>query len=183
MPQPIVVATRKLPPQAWNELTAQAHVRCWEADYPVTREWLLEHIPEANGLYCLLTDRIDQEVLQVGSQLRVISTMSVGYDHIDIPACTSRNIPVGHTPGILTETTADFGVCIIDGLGSSNCGRRAVCATGAMDGMEAESLAGTRYFRCDVGYCGIWSNRSSYGPSSTGISHEGAGRAISKTEA
>lgn len=113
MPQPIVVATRKLPPQAWNELTAQAHVRCWEADYPVTREWLLEHIPEANGLYCLLTDRIDQEVLQVGSQLRVISTMSVGYDHIDIPACTSRNIPVGHTPGILTETTADLAFALL----------------------------------------------------------------------
>ena len=64
MPLPIVVATRQLPPKAWNKLTAQAQVVCWESDCPVTREWLLEHIPGANGLYCLLTDRIDQDVIQ-----------------------------------------------------------------------------------------------------------------------
>jgi glyoxylate reductase len=108
MTLPIVVVTRQLPPKAWNELTAQAQVVCWESDCPVTREWLLDHIPEADGLYCLLTDRIDEDVLRFGKRLRVVSTMSVGYDHIDIPMCNARSIPVGHTPGILTETTADL---------------------------------------------------------------------------
>ena len=113
MPFPIVVATRRLPPKAWNTLTAQAQVVCWESDCPVTREWLLDHIPKADGLYCLLTDRIDEDVLRFGKRLRVVSTMSVGYDHIDIPMCNARSIPVGHTPGILTETTADLAFALL----------------------------------------------------------------------
>ncbi len=113
MPLPIVVVTRQLPLKAWNHLTAHAQLMCWESDSPVTRGWLLDHLPQAKGLYCLLTDRIDQDVLQFGKRLRVISTMSVGYDHIDIPACTSRNIAVGHTPGILTETTADLAFALL----------------------------------------------------------------------
>ncbi len=108
MALPKVVVTRRLPPKAWNQLRAQADLACWEQDCPVAREWLLDHIPSAEGLYCLLTDRIDREVLQLGKRLRVISTMAVGYDHIDVDECTTRGIPVGHTPGILTETTADL---------------------------------------------------------------------------
>ena len=113
MSLPLVVATRQLPSNAWKSLTAHAQVVCWESDCPVPREWLLEHIPEADGLYCLLTDRIDQDVLRMAKGLRVISTMSVGYDHIDIAACHARSIPVGHTPGILTETTADLAFALL----------------------------------------------------------------------
>ena len=113
MPLPIVVVTWQLPPKIWNQLSTHAQVVGWKEDRPVTREWLLDRIPEAEGLYCLLTDRIDQDVLQFGKRLRVVSTMSVGYDHIDISACTSRNIPVGHTPGILTETTADLAFALL----------------------------------------------------------------------
>ncbi len=113
MPLPMVVVTRELPPKIWNHLSTHAQMVCWEADSPVTHEWLLDHIPDAEGLYCLLTDRIDKDVLRFGKRLRVISTMSVGYDHIDIPTCTSRNIPVGHTPGILTDTTADLAFALM----------------------------------------------------------------------
>ena len=113
MSLPTVVVTRRLPRKVWNHLTAYARVVCWEADGPVSRGWLLDHIAEADGLYCLLTDQVDQEVLQVGKRLRVISTMSVGYDHIDIQACTTRGIPVGHTSGILTETTADLAFALL----------------------------------------------------------------------
>ncbi len=113
MSLPIVVATRQLPLKAWDALTAHAQVVCWEHDRPVSREWLLNQIPEADGLYCLLTDRIDEDVLKFGKHLRIVSTMSVGYDHIDIPTCTSRNIPVGYTPGILTETTADLAFALL----------------------------------------------------------------------
>lgn len=113
MSLPVVVATRQLPVNAWNHLTAHAQVVCWESDCPVTQEWLLDHLPEAEGLYCLLTDRIDRDVLQCAKRLRVVSTMSVGYDHIDIRTCTARRIPVGHTPGILTETTADLAFALL----------------------------------------------------------------------
>lgn len=113
MSLPTVVVTRRLPPKAWNQLRAQADLVCWEQDGPVARGWLLDHLPEAEGLYCLLTDRIDREVLQFGKRLRVISTMAVGYDHIDVGECTARGIAVGHTPGILTETTADLAFALL----------------------------------------------------------------------
>ncbi len=113
MALPIVVVTRQLPLTAWHALTAQAQVVCWEDDCAVSHEWLLTQIPEADGLYCLLTDQIDEDVLRLGKRLRVVSTMSVGYDHIDIPMCTARKIPVGHTPGILTETTADLAFALL----------------------------------------------------------------------
>ncbi|WP_342349846.1 D-glycerate dehydrogenase [uncultured Nitrospira sp.] len=113
MTLPKVVVTRRLPQQAWDVLRAQADLVCWEQDCPVDRKWLLDHLPEAEGLYCLLTDRIDREVLQAGKRLRVISTMAVGYDHIDVAGCTACGIPVGHTPGILTETTADLAFALL----------------------------------------------------------------------
>lgn len=113
MSLPLVVATRQLPSNAWKRLTAYAQVVCWESDCPVMQEWLLKHISKAAGLYCLLTDRIDQDVLRMAKGLRVISTMSVGYDHIDMSACHARNIPVGHTPGIVTETTADLAFALL----------------------------------------------------------------------
>ncbi len=113
MSRPRVVATRQLPLEAQKQLTAHADVVCWESDSPATRAWLLDQISEADGLYCLLTDQINQEVLSCGTRLRVVSTMSVGYDHIDIPTCTARNIPVGYTPGILTDTTADLAFSLL----------------------------------------------------------------------
>ena len=113
MALPTVVVTRRLSQQAWEVLRAQADLVCWEQDCPVDRKWLLDHLSKAEGLYCLLTDRIDREVLQAGKRLRVISTMAVGYDHIDVGACTARGIPVGHTPGILTETTADLAFALL----------------------------------------------------------------------
>ncbi len=113
MALPIVVVTRRIPQQAREILGAQADLVCWEQGCPVDRKWLLDHLPKADGLYCLLTDRIDREVLQAGARLRVISTMAVGYDHIDVGACTARGIPVGHTPGILTETTADLAFALL----------------------------------------------------------------------
>jgi lactate dehydrogenase-like 2-hydroxyacid dehydrogenase len=67
-----------------------------------------------DGLLCLLTDQIDQELLEVaGPQLQVISNYAVGYDNVDVGAATARGIPVGNTPGVLTETTADMAFALL----------------------------------------------------------------------
>jgi glyoxylate reductase len=67
-----------------------------------------------DGLLCLLTDRIDGEVMdEAGSQLKVISNHAVGFDNIDVPAATARRIPVGNTPGVLTDATADFAFALM----------------------------------------------------------------------
>ena len=96
------------------------HSRCnltvWDGDQAVPRLWMFEHISDAEGLYCLLTDVVDAEILKQASRLKVISSMAVGFDNIDVAECTKRGIPVGNTPGVLTETTAEFCVCThVDG--------------------------------------------------------------------
>ena len=94
-------------------LEQSCDVQMWPDDAAVSREWMLEHVRFAKGLLCLLTDPIDRLVLDAANSLQVVSTMAVGYDHINITECTRRGIPVGHTPGVLTETTADFAFALM----------------------------------------------------------------------
>ena len=113
METPKVLITRKVPETAITRLQNQCDLTIWEEDQAVSRDWLLQHISEVEGLYCLLTDTIDAEVLQRAPRLKVVSTMAVGFDNIDVTECTRRDIPIGHTPGVLTETTADFAFGLI----------------------------------------------------------------------
>jgi glyoxylate reductase len=84
------------------------HFDLWTADLPPSRAELVERSRGVDGLLCLLTDKVDGELMDaIGPQLKVISSMSVGVDHIDIAAATARGIPVGNTPGVLTDATAD----------------------------------------------------------------------------
>lgn len=114
MSKPNVVVTRRIPQAAIDYLHEHCAVQHWDSDDPIPRETLLEWVQGIDGLYCLLTEKIDEELLEAcGSQLRVVSTMSVGYDHIDVAACTQRNVAVGNTPGVLTETTADLAIALM----------------------------------------------------------------------
>lgn len=74
---------------------------------------MLERVRDAEGLLCMLTDRIDGELLDAAPRLRAVSNYAVGYDNVDVAACTARGIPVGNTPGVLTETTADFAFALL----------------------------------------------------------------------
>jgi len=73
----------------------------------------MQGVKEKQGLLCLLTDKIDQQVLDAGSQLQVVSTMSVGCDHLDLKLLKSRSIKIGYTPDVLTEATADLTVSLL----------------------------------------------------------------------
>jgi glyoxylate reductase len=104
-----VFVTRVLPPAGLARLEAVVEAEVWAEETPPPYDLLLEKVRGVDGLLCLLTDRIDDELMAAaGLGLKVISQMAVGYDNIVIPAATRRGIPVGHTPGVLTETTADF---------------------------------------------------------------------------
>ena len=102
-----VIVTRPINPRAAG-LLSEHEVWTWPENRTMPRELLLERVIEAEGALVMLTDRIDDEFLDAGSRLRVVSQMAVGVDNIDLAACTSRGIPVGHTPDVLTETTADM---------------------------------------------------------------------------
>jgi glyoxylate reductase len=102
-----VFATRRLPGvsvRGWD---------VWEHGRPPSREEIVARASEADGLLCMLTDPVDEALLDALPSLRVVSQMAVGVDNIDLRACTARGIPVGHTPGVLSETTADLAWALI----------------------------------------------------------------------
>ncbi len=94
-------------------LRARADCAVWGSPHRPTPEELCEAVRGADALVCLLTDRIDASVIEAGDSLRVISSVSVGLDHVDVVAASARGIPVGYTPGVLTETTAELTIALL----------------------------------------------------------------------
>lgn len=107
--KPTVYITRKIPDAALTKLQEHVDVKMWEhEDTPVPREILEEEVKNIDGLYCLLTESIDDELISKANNLKIISNMAVGYNNIDVEAASKRGIMVTNTPGVLTETTADL---------------------------------------------------------------------------
>jgi glyoxylate reductase len=111
--RPTVFVTRELPGDAVERLRRAASVRVWPEELPPPRDVLLSEAAAADGLLALLTERIDGELLDVAPRLRVVSNLAVGYDNIDVAEATRRAVLVTNTPGILTETTADFAFALL----------------------------------------------------------------------
>ena len=108
-----VYVTRRIPEVGLEMVRAACQMRLWEGDMPPPREVLLQEVADCDGLLCLLTDPLDAETIAAGQRLRVVSQMAVGVDNVDLPAATARGIPVGHTPGVLTEATADMAFALL----------------------------------------------------------------------
>ena len=100
--------TRELPGDALTRLAAAHQLDVWPERLPPSYEQLLERVKDVEGLLCLLTDRIDAELIERAPALKVISNYAVGYDNIDVAAAAARGIPVGNTPDVLTDATADL---------------------------------------------------------------------------
>jgi glyoxylate reductase len=114
MPTPRIYITRPLPEPAMRLLDGVVEYRLWDReDAPVPRETLLREIVDVEGIVCLLTEKIDAEVIDRARRCRVIAQVAVGYDNIDVAAATRRGILVTNTPGVLTETTADMAWAIL----------------------------------------------------------------------
>ncbi len=113
---PRVFATRELPGESFAALRSDGafELDIWQGDFPPPQGDLLDRVRGVDGLLCLITDRVDDAVLEAaGPQLKVVSQMAVGVDNVDVAACTARGIAVGNTPGVLTETTADLAWALI----------------------------------------------------------------------
>ncbi len=122
MTKPRVFATRIIPQAGLKKVLEFCDADVWQGDLPPSREELLARAAGVDGLLTLLSDPIDAALMDAaGPQLKVISQYAVGFDNIDVRAATQRGIPVGHTPGILTDATADFAFALM-----MSAGRRVV---------------------------------------------------------
>ena len=118
MPKPKVFVTRAIPDKGFELIKDFGDVDLWGDELPPSRDELLQRVRSVDGILSLLTDTIDGEVMDAaGSQLKVISNFAVGFDNIDVSAATARKIPVGNTPDVLTDATADFAFTLMMSAG------------------------------------------------------------------
>lgn len=109
MTKPRIYVTRKLPEQAFKTYTDQFDFKMWEKeDEPVPRGILLKEVKHADGLLCLLSDKIDKKLLDEATRLKIAANLAVGYDNVDLAAVKKSGVIVTNTPDVLTETTADL---------------------------------------------------------------------------
>jgi len=114
MTKPNVYVTRMIPQKGLDMVHDFCDAEVWEGETPPPREVLLERVKGRDGLLPLLTDTVDAVLMDAaGPQLKVIANYAVGYDNIDVAAATERGIMVTNTPGVLTETTADFAFALL----------------------------------------------------------------------
>lgn len=106
--RPRVLLTRRIPASVLARLEAAADVDLFEGRSAMPREELLARVAGKQALICLLTDRIDTDVLDAGGDLRIVANIAVGHNNIDLAACRARGIVVTNTPDVLTNACADF---------------------------------------------------------------------------
>lgn len=111
--QPVVIITHTLPQEWIISLESECELFTGPPDATELEPSLVSLLPRAEGLFTLLTIPVTEKLLQQAPNLKVISNMAVGVDNIDIKACTLRKIPVGNTPGVLTESTADLTMALV----------------------------------------------------------------------
>jgi len=113
MPLPKVFVARRIPEVGLAKVQAACEAEVWPDPLPPPRHVLLEKVAGCEGLLSLLTDRVDAELLAAAPKLRVVSNYAVGFNNIDVPACTARGVAVGNTPDVLTDATADMALALL----------------------------------------------------------------------
>jgi glyoxylate reductase len=154
---PTVYVTRRIPDAGLDRLRGRYEVEVWNDKLPPEKGHIEDRLAslDAEGLVCLLSDDVDGDVLDASPDLSVVSTFSVGYDHVDLAAAAEREIAVGHTPGVLTETTADLTWALL-----LSCARRTVEAHAYVEADEWEVwgptlLTGTDIHGATLGIVGL----------------------------
>jgi glyoxylate reductase len=119
MTRPKVFVSRRIPDEGLNAIRAACDVDLWPDQLPPPADELKRRVRDCDGLVSLLTDRIDGALLDAAPKLKVVSNYAVGFNNVDVPACTARGVCVGNTPGVLTDATADIAVTLL--LAAARC--------------------------------------------------------------
>jgi glyoxylate reductase len=150
-----IFVTRALPGGAIDRLVAEHEVEVWPERLPPPRDEVLARVREVEGLLALLTDRVDAELMEAAPNLRAISNYAVGVDNVDVEAATARGIPVGNTPGVLTDTTADLAVALMLGIARRLVDGDAYVRRGEWRTWEPDQLLGRDLHGATVGIVGF----------------------------
>jgi glyoxylate reductase len=150
-----VFVTRRLPGGALDRLGAEHEVEVWPEQVPPGKPELRARAPELDGLLSLLTDPVDAELIAAAPRLRAISNYAVGVDNVDLDAATARGIPVGNTPDVLTDTTADLAVTLMLGISRRLVEGDAYVRRGEWRTWETELLLGHDLHGATAGIVGF----------------------------
>lgn len=155
MSKPKALVTRPLFPAARAILDQHFDVEYWTQPERIPRAELLRRVADKDALVCLLTEKVDEELLSAAPKLRIVATVSVGYDNIDVPACTGRKVFATNTPGVLDETTADFAWTLLMAIARRLVEGDAWLRTGAWPGWDLDQLLGGDIWGKTLGIVGM----------------------------
>jgi glyoxylate reductase len=155
MAKPQVLATRPLFPAAQQILNASCEVDYWTRPERMSKEELFRRITDKEGLVCLLTEKVDEELLRAAPKLRIAANVAVGFDNITVADCTKRGVAATNTPGVLDETTADFAWTLLMAVARRLGEGEALARSGAWKGWDLDQLVGADVWGKTLGLVGF----------------------------
>jgi glyoxylate reductase len=155
MPKAKVFITHPLYPDARSLLQGCCECEFWSKQQRPQREEFLGRLKDKDGLVCLLTERVGDDVLRAAPKLRIVANVAVGYDNVDLPACTKRGVVVTNTPGVLDETTADFAWALLLAVARRVVEADQYVRAGNWQGFDFDQFCGTDVWGKTLGIVGF----------------------------
>jgi glyoxylate reductase len=155
MAKPKVFATHELFEDARQILGENCEMEYWAKAERPPREELLRRVQGKEGLICLLTEKINDEFLRAAPKLRIVANVAVGFDNIDVAACTKHGVAATNTPGVLDETTADFAWTLLMAVARRLGEGEALARSGNWKGWDLDQLVGTDVWGKTLGIVGF----------------------------
>src|SRR6266852_4601079 len=155
MANPKVFATHPLLEAARRILQEGCDVEFWAKPERPPREEVLRRVKDKEGLVCLLTEKVNDELLRAAPKLRIASNVAVGYDNIEVDTCTKRGVVATNTPGVLDETTADFAWTLMMAVARRLGEGEALARSGNWKGWDLDQLVGTDVYGKTLGIVGF----------------------------
>jgi glyoxylate reductase len=155
MAKPKIYCTHQLFEGARQILDSACDVEYWVHSERPPREEVLRRVKDKDGLVCLLTEKINDDLLRIAPKLRIASNVAVGYDNIDVDACTRRGVVCTNTPGVLDETTADFAWTLLMAVARRLGEGEALARSGNWKGWNLDQLCGADVWGKTLGVVGF----------------------------
>jgi len=155
MTKPTLFSTHPLFEEPRRKIAERFDVEYWTAPGRPPRDELLWRVAGKDALICLLTETIDAELLAAASRLRMVANVAVGFDNIDLQACTRQKVAVSNTPGVLDETTADFAWTLLLAVARRLLEGDALARSGQWQDLRRRRVGE------NAGHSGLWPHRAS----------------------